>query len=277
MRDEIACWDAAADEYDAWVIHPFAPHVEFPLRGHVRRVLTTWKRRGELERRVAFDFGCGRGQGLALFAGQVGFAGGLDFSARMLDLSERLLNARGISPARYPHRGSLERVGDDLREFRTGRKGGTRTVLVKADMRDLAPLKHSLDLALAINSISPARASDVSGVFHQVASALKRGGLLMAVLPSLDAFEYLLALAKRLRVRLPDVGRVDEHGMFHEGGEQQKFYAPAEITRLCEANRLRVLALEKVRYPWNLMRRFGWGYFPGRPRLWDWALMARSS
>ena len=277
MSDEIASWDEAADAYDAWVIHPFAPHVDFPSRRHVRRLLATWKRKGELKRRVAFDLGCGRGQGLALFAGQVGFACGLDFSTRMLELSERVLKTRGISPSRYPHRGGLERLGNDLRAFHAGKKNGTTTVLVEADMRNLAPLRRSADLALAINSISPARAADTARVFNQVVSTLKRGGVMMAVLPSLDAFQYLLALAKRRGVHLPDAGRVDEHGMFHEGGEQQKFFAPAEIIQLCEASRLQVVALEKVRYPWSLMRRHGWGYFPGRPRLWDWGLVARVS
>ena len=108
MSDEIRSWDAAAAAYDAWVISPFAPDVDFPVRNHVRRLLDTWKQRGELRRRVAFGCGCGKGQALTLIAGQVGFACGLDFSPRMLDLSERLLKTRGISPSRYPHRGDRE-------------------------------------------------------------------------------------------------------------------------------------------------------------------------
>jgi hypothetical protein len=97
----------------------------------------------------------------------------------------------------------------------------------------------------------------------------------MAVLASLDAFHYLSALADRLGVELPDLGRVDAHGMFHEGGEQQQFFAPADIERLCGGAGVRVRALAKVRYPWPLVRRFGWGYFPRHPRLWDWYLVGR--
>ena len=146
MPDEIRSWDAAAEAYDAWVISPFAPDVDFPVRNHVRRLLDTWKQRGELRRRVAFDCGCGKGQALTLIAGQVGFACGLDFSPRMLDLSERLLKTRGIAPSRYPHRGGLTRLRVDLHEFNTRKADGTRTVLVEADMRNLAPLKRSADL-----------------------------------------------------------------------------------------------------------------------------------
>jgi SAM-dependent methyltransferase len=274
MAHPAAPWDAVSEKYDTWIVSPFAPGVEFPLRADVSRLLRTWKRQGRLEQRVAFDVGCGRGDGLALVAGRVGFTVGIDFSRRMLDLSERSLRARGITPARY--RGGLRRVASELREFADGDGCGTKTVLLEADMRALAPLRHSADLVLAISSISPARPGLASRVFREVVSSLKPGGTLLAVLPSLDAFQYLLALAGRLGVDLPDVGRVDSRGMFHEGGERQKFFAPAEIRQLCEEGRVQVQSLRKVRYPWQLMRRFGWGYFPGRPKLWDWYLVGRA-
>jgi SAM-dependent methyltransferase len=272
MPDAATPWDEASDDYDSWVISPFAPGVDFPLRGDVRRLLAAWKRRGVLERKVVLDVGCGRGDGLALVAGRVGLAVGIDFSPRMLDLGERFLKARGIAPARAPGGAGLGRVVRGLRQ----RAAGTRTLLVRADMRSLAPLRGSADLVLAISSISPTRPGLAGRVFDAVASCLKPGGTFLAVLASLDAFHYLLALADRRGVALPDAGRVDADGMFHENGERQKFFAPAEITRLCEASGLRRLALRKVRYPWPLVRRFGWGYFPGHPRLWDWYLVARA-
>jgi SAM-dependent methyltransferase len=277
MPDAAAPWDAVSDRYEAWVISPFAPQVRFPLRADVRRLLGTWKRRGELGQRVVFDLGCGRGDGVALVAGRVGFAVGVDFSPRMLDLSERFLRARGITPERYRGRAGLARVAADLREFAAGGGRGARTVLVEGDMESLAPLAHSADLVLAVSSISPARPGRAGRVFDQVVSCLEPGGTLMAVLASLDAFHYLVALADRLGVELPDLGRVDAHGMFHEGGEQQQFFTPGHIRQLCAASGLRVRALTKVRYPWRLVRRFGWGYFPGRPRLWDWYLVGHAS
>jgi SAM-dependent methyltransferase len=254
------------------VISPFAPGVDFPLRGDVRRLLGAWRRRGELERKVVLDVGCGRGDGLALFAGRVGLAGGIDISPRMLDLSERFLKARGVVPARDAGRAGLRRVASGLR----GHAAGKQTLLVQADMGSLAPLRHSADVVLAISSISPTRPGIAPRVFDAVASCLKPGGTLLAVLASLDAFHYLVALAGRRGVALPDAGRVDAHGMFHENGERQKFFTPVEIEQLCERSGLRRLALEKVRYPWPLVRRFGWGFFPGAPRLWDWYLVARA-
>ena len=151
-----------------------------------------------------------------------------------------------------------------------------RTLLVRGDMHALAGLRGSADLVVAVNSISPERPGRAAQMFEQVAACLKPGGVLMAVLASLDAFQYLTTMAARLGVALPDAGRVDARGMFHEGGEQQQFFTPGDIRALCAATALRVVRLQKVRYPWRLMQRFGWGYFPGRPRLWDWHLVAQA-
>jgi SAM-dependent methyltransferase len=274
MPSPAAPWDAVSHRYDTWVISPFAPGVAFPLRADVRRLLAAWKHRGSLHDRVVLDVGCGRGDGLALVAGRVGVAVGLDFSPRMLDLSARFVKARGIGPVRYPRRGGLRRLGAALRARAADGGDEQTTALAHADMRALAPLRGCADLVLAISSISPARPGRAARAFGEVASCLKAGGTLMAVFASLDSFQYLVALADRLGVELPDVGHVDRHGMFHEHGEQQQFFTPEDIRRLCAGEGLRVRALKKVRYPWATMRRFGWGYFPGRPQLWDWYLLA---
>jgi SAM-dependent methyltransferase len=274
-QDGAAPWDEVADGtlYEQWIISPFARGVEFRLRRDVLHLLSGWGRRGGTGRRVVLDLGCGRGDALALVAGRVGFAAGLDFSPRMLELAERFLAARDVAATTYP---SLARLARDLRGVAAGTRPGPLSVLAVADIRKLATLRRTADLVLAINSISPARAADTNRAFGEVARALKPGGTLMAVLAALDAFQYLLDLARRRGVELPDAGRVDAQGMFHEGGTMQKFFTADEIRALCRANGLRVLALSKVRYPWTLMRRFGWGYFPGRPRLWDWHLIARA-
>jgi SAM-dependent methyltransferase len=276
MPGPAAGWDAVSDDYDTWIISPFARDVCFPLRGDLRRLLVKWKTRGSLQQRVALDLGCGRGDGVALLAGRVGFTVGVDFSPRMLDLSERFLRARGVTASRYRGRGGLRRIQTELRDFDARRERASRTVLVEGDLSALQPLRCSADLVLAISSISPHRPGLEVRAFAEVVSCLKPGGTLMAVFASWDAFDYLLALASRRGVELPDVGHVDAHGMFHENGEQQKFFTPSEIRQLCAANSLRVLTLEKVRYPWRFVRRFGLGYFPGCPRLWDWYLVART-
>ena len=279
MPDPAAPWDAVADEarYESWVMSPFARGIDFRLRGDVRRLLARWKRAGGLERRVVLDLGCGRGDATALVAGRVGFAAALDFSPKMLELAGRFLERRGIAASIDRRRTGVARLGAELRARPAGKGCAPIVALAQADMRKLSWLRGSADLVLAINSISPSRAADTERMFGEVARTLKPDAVMMAVMPSLDTFHYLLDLAARRGVALPDAGRVDAQGMFHEGGETQKLFMPDEIRALCRANGLRVLTLSKVRYPWALMRRFGWGHFPGSPRMWDWYLVARSA
>jgi SAM-dependent methyltransferase len=277
-RGEATPWDEVADEklYEKWIISPFAPDVEFRLPGDVLALLDRWKRRGGIGRRVVLDLGCGRGDALALVAGHVGFAAALDFSPRMLALAERFLKARDVATTTYPRRDGLARMTRDLRRVAAGVRRGPVSALAEADIRNLSRLRHAADLVLAVNCISPSRAADARRAFGEVAATLRPGGTLLAVLPSLDAFHYLIDLVRRRGGSLPDAGHVDAEGMFHENGTAQKFFTSDEILALSRANGLRTIAISKVRYPWALMRRFGWGYFPGRPRLWDWYLVARS-
>jgi SAM-dependent methyltransferase len=278
MPDRAAPWDAVATErlYERWIISPFAPGVDFRLPRDVRRLLARWTRRGDIGRRVVLDLGCGRGDATALVAGRVGFAAALDISRPMLELSGRFLAARGVSSTHYRGRDALVRMATDLGAVAAGRRRGPATALARADLRNLSTLRATGDLVLAINSISPPRASEVGRMFGELANALKPGGVLMAVLPSLESFEYLLDLARRRGARLHEAGRVDACGMFHESGETQKFFTSDEVRALCRASGLRAVSLAMVRYPWALMARFGWGNFPGSPRLWDWHLVARA-
>jgi len=276
-RNGATPWDEVADEklYEKWIISPFARGVKFDLPDDVRGLLDGWKRRGGTGRRVVLDLGCGRGDALALVAGHVGFAGGLDFSPRMLALAQRFLAARDVSATTYPRRDGSARMARDLRSVAAGDRRAPVSALAEADILDLSRFRRSADLVLAVNAISPSRAVDTSRMFGEVAKALKPGGTLMAVLPSLDAFQYLTQLAQRRGASLRGAGRVDAQGMFHENGAAQKFFTSDEILALSRAHGLRTVSIAKVRYPWPLMRRFGWGYFPGRARLWDWHLVAR--
>ena len=141
-------------------------------------------------------------------------------------------------------------------------------------MRDLAAFRRSVDLALAITSISAPSTKVTTRMFREVAASLTRDGTLIAVLASLDALHYLHDLAARLGRPLRGAGRI-EGDVFVENGERQKFFTPDEIRERCQECDLTIIRLEPVRYPWRLMQSFGWGYFPRHPRLWDWYLVAR--
>jgi SAM-dependent methyltransferase len=262
-------WDVTAGDYDAQVVTPFARGVDFRLARDVDRILGAWRRDGSLHRRVAVDFGCGQGDGVALLADQVGLAIGLDFSAPLLDRCERRLRERGVA--------SVQRVGTrgvgGMLAAQKQRSAFTN-VLVRGDMRRLAAYRRKVDLALAITSISAPSANVSNAMFREVAASLKPDGTLVAVLASLDMLHYLYDLAARLGRPLRGAGRL-EGDLFVENDERQKFFTPDEIRERCRECNLTITRLEKVRYPWRMMQSFGWGYFPRHPRLWDWYLVAR--
>ena len=116
---------------------------------------------------------------------------------------------------------------------------------------------------------------DAYVMFASVAACVRPGGVLIAVLPSWDTMHHLSALERRHGGSPASAGTIDGRtGIYTDGRERAKFFLPEEITQLCQDNQLAVTRLEKIRYPWSLMRRFGWGYYPRSPRIWDWYLVA---
>jgi len=162
-----------------------------------------------------------------------------------------------------------------MRECERDAQGPLRTILVQGDISRLTPLFDSCDLAIAVNCTAPESTAKAYHMVRQIVSCLKTGGLLLAVFPSLDTMECLAELSTRLSVHPPELGKIDENRIYvHPDGAKQKFFVPEEIVGLADENELRIRALEKVRYPWTMIQRHGWGYFADSPELWDWYLVA---
>ena len=115
-------------------------------------------------------------------------------------------------------------------------------------------------------------------MFQGVAESPGGGSTLIMVLLSLDAMYYLFGLYRRHNMDHDVLGTVEEpHGIFIEPtGVKQKFYTPDDITGLLKENNLNVNEMKKVLYPWSLMKRINWGYFPRCLRIWDWYIIART-
>jgi hypothetical protein len=100
------------------------------------------------------------------------------------------------------------------------------------------------------------------------------------VLPALDGLAHLLALNHRREHTNPPVTLIDQgNGIVEdEVGLPQKYYLPDEISTLLSTHGFRDISIQRITYPWRMMRAFGWGYFPSKPRTWDWYVEAvRSS
>lgn len=280
-ESESAAWDEVARCYDEAVISPFAPGVRFRLRGDIRRIIRNWHVNGTIEHRVVMDFGCGCGPALSLIAQRVGFAVGIDFSERMLDQSQIRLEQAGVNVSRYSRRNGLRALAHRIDLFERATLPERQTVLVNSDLRRLGPLHKRIDLGLAINSICPPNPRDVKVIFREVTACIKSDGFCIFLFPSLDTMYYLFRLIRRYglkRAKAPDLGRIEpEDGIYVEqNGDRQKFFTPDEIESLFESQGWVIDEMEKLRYPWDLIGRMGWGYFPQHQRLWDWYVIGHS-
>ena len=269
---ESAEWDELAPHYEEQVISPFAPEVRFRLPVDVRQILRMWRTDGTINRRVVLDYGCGCGNALPLVAGHVGLSAGIDFSEGMLAQSQIRLTQAGIDVTRYNRRRGVRALARRVNLLKKGKLAAHETILVNANLLRLGPIRACADLGLAINSISPPNAREVRVIFRQVTATIKRSGSCIFVFPSLDTMYHLFKLVRRYEVTPPDLGVIEpQNGIYVEpGGSRQKFFTPDEIEKLFKSNRWNIDRMEKVRYPWDLIQRLGWGYFPRHRRLWDW-------
>lgn len=273
--DPAIAWDSSATTYYDSVISPFDQDVDFRLSRDLEQLLRDHRGEDGVCDLVVTDFGCGCGEALALVAEHARWTVGIDFSEKMLSESEHRLRSQGITVTRYSREQGCESLARDV--ARAKRKRSPRTILLNADFRDLRPLRQFCDIGLAINSISPPRTQQVDPIVRELTRVHKPGGFLLAVFPSWDTVEYLLELATIHNARLEGISRkISEAGIFADPtGFRQKFFHKSEIETLCAVHGWKIETIEKVRYPWSMMQRYGWGYFPNHEEVWDWYVMAR--
>jgi SAM-dependent methyltransferase len=275
LFDEVKAYDNIAPRYHAEVASPFAPGVNFRLPADVRRAVRRWRHDGTANQRVVIDFGCGIGEALALVAGKVGLAAGIDFSAGMLNECQKRLDRTGVKVERLSGPRSLRLLRRLLEERQGSCSLDPITVLAFGNLLRLDALAQTCDLAFA-NHLTPPSAAKAYRMFQQIAACVRPGGVLIGVFASLDAIHHLNALVEKDRGAAALLKIDPATGMYiHENEELLKFFTPEEIKLLASENGLIVEQLEKILYPWILMRRHGWGYYPRSPRLWDWYLVAR--
>jgi SAM-dependent methyltransferase len=242
-------WSRAAAEYEAEFIDPYRPDVESPLLDRLRQLAGR-----EL---TAGDLGCGIGPLLPFLAEQFGTVHAVDFAA-----------------------GMLERARERCR-------GLTNLTLHQRPLTDLAPLAGTLDVAVAVNSLGIKEIGDLEKALSQIRAALRPGGVLLAILPAMDAVHYqTMLLLDRARARgLPleqakqNAAHHGEHklydfafGEFYYKGLEQHFWQPFEIPYRLGRAGLRVVRTEMVLLSWQ---QFACGAeLRDHPPPWDWFVEA---
>lgn len=255
-------WDRCSKHYQKSILSPFSIGPSFPLASDIEQLIQTWPSAPGQPGMVAIDCGCGVGSGLELIAGKVGIAVGIDWSAGMLSQTLSRLSNGGVPVS------SASRSHDVQDRIRNLDPEAHETWLLEADLRDIAPLYGTADLVLTINSVISPSVHTSKAVLHSIASTLKSGGTFIGVLPSSDTMTYMSLLHLfHGKLRAAWRNRWRRSGVYFE----QKYFSPREIVSLINKEcGIRISRLEKVYYPWELIREMRQEYYPRWGETWDW-------
>lgn len=243
-------WSEAARDYENEFIDPYRADVRNPLR----RLLVRLAERG---RQTVADLGCGIGPLLPFLAERFREVIAVDFAEGML--------AR-----------ARERCA-----------GLANVAFLQRSLTDLTPLAGRLDVAVAVNSLVMPGVPAIEESLRQIRASLKPGGVLLAILPAMDAVHYytMLLLDRALaQGKPPDAARKNaahfgdhEHfdfafGQFNYKGLEQHFWQPFEAR-----HRLRRAGFHHVRLRrvWLSWKQFAcWKDLKAHRPPWDWLVRA---
>ncbi|HWB18688.1 MAG TPA: class I SAM-dependent methyltransferase [Phycisphaerales bacterium] len=239
-------WDAIAPNYSAQVLDTLSCDRAGVITAALDCVASS--------RKTAADFGCGIGGYSAALASRFKSVVGLDHSAPL------------IEKAKVIHQ-NLKNV-----EFRQADL--TRT------LRSWSPC----DVGVCMNVLIMPDLQIRNAILRTIHRALKAGGTLLAVVPSLESSLYTDVRLIEWNMRdgmshdaAVDAGLEDEPGIVgppaagvvETGGELTKHYLREEISLLMESAGFEVQAVEKVEYDWSTEFEHPPRWLDG-PYPWDW-------
>ncbi len=162
------------------------------------------------------------------------------------------------------------------------------------DMRDLRSHYNAFDVVVT-NSVLPSTIKEGDQILGEIYKSLKDGGHLVALLPSADTCIYLAILTLRDYL---DKGLSEEEAVekinnefsgrrsanryaflwFLEKGPESKikerYFFGDEIPLVMEDLGFEIQRLEKYHYSWEHTKKHNYGYFPGKPGIYDYFVVA---
>ena len=250
MSDQSRAWSDVADRYEREFVDPYRRARRNPLLECLAAV-------PDAASKTAADLGCGIGPLLPVLAGRFGRVVGVDFAPGMLARAGEL--CRGLNNVEFLQR----------------------------DLTDLADLKGTLDVACAVNSLVMPRVETIEAVLRQIRAALKPDGVLLGIVPAVDAIHYqtMLLVDRARQTGMPeDVARRNaaghaEHQLsdfafsdFRYVGLEQHFWHPFEIPYRLKRAGFRRVKKGRVKLEWDQfacaadLRKY--------PPPWDWFFRA---
>lgn len=262
-------WNAASEDYHSRILSPLNPvMLDETEPGGIRNRLVHDLRLhigGSPDKPVEIaDFGCGNGNLLEAIKGYPVKVIGIDQAADALRIAER-------------------RAGDM----------GVLFTSFEGDMCKLN-LQRTFETIVSVNSILPSSREEVRLMLRAIRMHLDpERGMLFAILPSFDTTSYLRQLwydqflasskshehAQRVVDALKARKMVDDVNLRYadDGESQQCYHTRKTIKKEFERAGLALVGKpQKIYYPWDLTRRFDYGYFPNASEeIWDWYVVAR--
>lgn len=257
-------WDAVSEDYHGCILGPFAPEMVTPDRsGTIRNKLVAdlaAARLGLQEGTRAADFGCGPGNLIPYVPSEIVGLTGVDKSERALSLAAEAADRRNV-----PFDACL------------------------ADLCCL-DLQVAFDAIFCVNAILPDSREQVVRILDSVKRHLRPTGRLAAILPAYDTTVYLRNLwheyhvdrlgpaeAERIMQAYTEAKKMDDATSSYadDGRTSQCYHTPTTIEAEFGQVGLQIERQERIYYPWELVQRFDYGYFPEAPEeIWDWYVVA---
>jgi SAM-dependent methyltransferase len=253
LKEQGRHWSRHAERYGEVFLDPFREEVENPW-------LRTIEEFPGAPTKAVIDLGCGTGPLLPRLLDRFGTVYALDFAPGM------------IKKARA-------RLGGDADRVR----------FLARPMDDLAELAGCVDVAVAVNSLVMPDVRAIDRTLHAIRATLRRGGLLVGVVPAMDAIHYhtMLLMDQALDRGMPPeeaerhAAFQAEHsyydfgfGRFAYQGLRQKFWQPFEVEYRLKKAGFGSVTLDRVLYPWD-DSVYGGAEFADQPRSWDWSFVAK--
>jgi SAM-dependent methyltransferase len=149
---------------------------------------------------------------------------------------------------------------------------------------------ESIELVVAVNTILESSRDLNVNLLREIGRVLSPDGTAVLVLPAFEALSHLGDLraggpptkqrkmlremhAGVLRIKRPDQ---ESASYMDDGTTREYFHSLATIPEELAMAGLQLLAEPtKVAYPWDLCRRFDYGYYPDSDPVWDWLVLCR--
>ena len=151
--------------------------------------------------------------------------------------------------------------------------------------------KGKYDIAVSINSVLPEEREEIPKMLRGIRGRLEPGGLLLAIFPSYDTTEYLCWLwreryerthskehAERIVCSFRQAKKMDFDRFVYadDGRTAQCYHTEETISKELKQAGFEIDRTEKIYYPWELVRKYDYGYFPdAEEEIWDWFVVAR--